>query len=463
MTSTPRYSEPRLLGSLSAFRDSRVEFQRQVMRQYPDVATVRLGPFELLSVGAPELVREVLVAQADAFVKSYGLSLFARPILGDGLLTSEGPTHRRHRQLLAPAFGPVQMRGYASIMGARAHSVLTSMLRDQHVDITEQTMRVALEIAAQSLFGAEVKDQAFRIGEIVTEAIEALMATMTVSLPMPPLVPTPTNLRLHLAVRRLDAVVYQMIRERRRRRDERRDVLSLLLSARDEDSTTMSDRQVRDEVMTLFLAGHETTAVSLVWTLVLLSRNPHVRQAVEDELDRVLGGRPPTFEDAAQLSLTLRVIKESMRLCPPVYMLGRRAVRRTSLGGHTVRRNQVVLINTFGIHHRPDLYPDPERFDPDRFLPENEARRPRLAYLPFGMGHRVCIGSQFALLEAQMVLASWLQRARFDLLDAARPIEFHPLITLRPRGAVRMSVTPRHAMRGRASGSACESTASAPG
>jgi cytochrome P450 len=441
---TPHYSEKHLLGSLPSFRKSRVAFQQQVMRQYPDVATVRLGPFELLSIGKPDVVNEVLVAQQDAFVKSYGLSLFAQPLLGNGLLTSEGSEHRRHRRLIAPAFGQGQMRDYAAVMSRRGEVLLEGMLNRSDVDITQEAMRVALEIAAEALFGADLTGQASRIGEVVTDAIEGLQATMTVSLPLPPFVPTPTNRRLQRAVRKLDQVVYKMIGDRRRAKEQRNDVLSLLLSARDGDGSSMSDRQVRDEVMTLFLAGHETTAVSLIWTLVLLARHPDIRRKVEEEVDRVLGGRAPCFEDAEQLSLTLRVLKESMRLFPPVYMLGRRATRATSVGGHRVRKNQVMLINTFGMHHRADLYPDPERFNPDRFLPENEAKRPRLAYLPFGAGPRVCIGQQFALLEGQMVLASWLRRARFDLVEPHRVIEFHPLITLRPKGAVMMSVIPRH-------------------
>lgn len=443
LRSIPRVSESHPLGSLPLFRRSRIEFQRQVMRQHPGIARVRLGIFEVLSVGAPELVHQVLVTHGDAFAKSQGLSLFARPLLGDGLLTSEGAKHRRQRRLLAPAFLQGQMAPYATVMAQRSKAALERILASRELDMTAECMRVALEIVAKSLFGAELSDRASEVGAMVTEAIECIMGAMTAHLPMPPFIPTPANLRLHAAVKRLDAVVYRMLDERRARGGAGDDVLSLLLAARDEDGQGMSDRQVRDEVMTLFLAGHETTAVALSWTLILLAQHPEIRARVEEEIDAEFDRAPQAVEGVPRLPLTLRVLKEAMRLYPPAYMLGRRALRAVDIGGYPVRKGQVVLINTYGIHHRADLYPEPERFDPDRFLPEREAARPRYAFLPFGAGARVCIGAQFALLEAQIVLATWLRRVRFDLVSPQQPIALEPLITLRPKAPVMMTVTER--------------------
>jgi cytochrome P450 len=205
----------------------------------------------------------------------------------------------------------------------------------------------------------------------------------------------------------------------------------------------MDDRQLRDEVMTAFLAGHETTANALTWSLILLAKHPLVRERVEAELDRALPGRCPRYADLPQLPLTLRVFKEALRLYPPVYMLGRRAIRPVELAGYPVRKNQVVLVNVFGMHRRPDLFEEPTRFDPDRFLPERERELPRHAFLPFGGGPRTCIGSHFALMEGQLLLASWLRQARFELLDSAGEVGLQPLITLRPKSAVRMRVSAR--------------------
>jgi cytochrome P450 len=439
----PRIVAPGLLGSLPAFRASRLDFQLAAMREHADIARVRLGPFEVLLVGAPELAHALLVTEADDFVKSYGLSLFARPILGDGLLTSEHALHKRQRRLIAPAFGKRQIAEYAELMSERAEQSLTRMLAAGELDISAETMRVTLEIVGKTLFDSELADAASEIGNALTEAMECVMGTMAAAVPLPPFVPSPRNIRLARAKRRLDAVVYDLIRARRAHPTSRSDLLSLLLAARDEDGSAMSDRQVRDEVMTALLAGHETTANALTWTLILLARHPEQRSEVEAELDRVLAGRPAQIEDLPALPRTFATFKEAMRLYPPVYLLGRRALRATALCGYPVAKNQVVLIATYGMHRRADLYPQPESFDPSRFLPAREEQLPRQAFLPFGAGARTCIGNHFALLEGQLLLARWLARARFELVSDAAEIALEPLITLRPKGPVRMRVNAR--------------------
>jgi cytochrome P450 len=439
----PRLTSSGLLGSLPAFRKSRLDFQLQALREHPDIARARFGPFTVLLIGSPELVHALLVTQADDFVKSYGLSLFARPILGDGLLSSEHALHRRQRRLIAPAFSKRQIGQYAALMCERAEQSLARMLAAREVDIGAETMRVTLEIVGKTLFGAELADAASEVGNAVTDAMECVVGTMADAVPLPPFVPSPRNLRLARAKRRLDALVYALIRSRREKPTASSDLLSLLLAARDEDGSAMSDRQVRDEVMTALLAGHETTANALAWTLILLARHPEQRNALEHELDRVLQGRAAEARDLPALPLTFATFKEAMRLYPPVYLLGRRALRDTQLGGYAVRKNQVVLVASYGMHRRADLYEDPERFDPSRFLPEREERLPRQAFLPFGAGARTCIGNHFALLEGQLILARWLQRARFELTPADQRIELEPLITLRPKAPVPMRVTAR--------------------
>jgi cytochrome P450 len=442
----PRLSTSGLLGSLPAFRKSRLDFQLLAMREHADIARTHFGPFEVLLIGAPELVHALLVTQADDFVKSYGLSLFARPILGDGLLTSEHALHRRQRRLLAPAFAKRQISDYAALMGERATQSLERMLTAGKLDIGAESMRVTLEIVGKTLFDTELADAASEVGKAVTDAMECVVGSMADAVPLPPFIPSPRNLKLARVKRRLDALVYALIRARRERASGSTDLLSMLLLARDDDGSGMSDRQIRDEVMTALLAGHETTANALTWTLILLARNPELRAEVESELDRVLQGAPPELSHLPSLPLTLATFKEALRLYPPVYLLGRRALRATDLCGYPVRKNQVVLVATYGMHRRADLYPDPERFDPRRFLPEHEERLPRQAFLPFGAGARTCIGNHFALLEGQLVLARWLARARFELSPSDQNIGLEPLITLRPKGPVWMRVTARRFM-----------------
>ncbi|MBN9165530.1 MAG: cytochrome P450 [Myxococcales bacterium] len=254
-------------------------------------------------------------------------------------------------------------------------------------------------------------------------------------LPLPPMIPSPQNLRYKRAVARLDDVVYRIIRERRAEGADRGDVLSMLLHARDEEGASMTDRQVRDEAMTLALAGHETTANALAWTFYLLARHPEVRARMESEIDAL--GHAPTYDDLKKLPYTLAVFKEAMRLYPPAYILGRRPIEDTSIGEYRVRRNSIVLVSVMGIHRRPDVWSDPERFDPERFLGEREKQLPRCAYMPFGAGPRICIGNHFALMEGHVVLATIARRVRFDLASAA-PVELDPLVTLRPKGGMHM-------------------------
>jgi cytochrome P450 len=444
--SIPRASARHWLGSLPEFRRSRAQFQLDLMREHHDIARVRLGPFEVLVVFAPELAHEVLVAQADMFVKSYGLSLFARPVLGDGLLTSERTLHRRQRRLIAPVFVQRQVASYARLMAERAERSLADMLSAGVVDVSERAMAVTLEIVGKALFDTELGGAASEVGECVTAAMQSIMGTMTSALPAPPFIPTPHNLRLRRVIKRLDQLVYGMIAERRAQPSAHDDMMSLLLAARDEDDGSgMTDRQVRDEVMTALLAGHETTATVLSWALVLLAQHPEQRLRVEAELDQVLGARAPALADLPRLPLCMGVMKETLRLRPSVYLLGRRALSAGQIGAFPVRKNQVVLIGVYAMHRRAELYPEPERFDPERFLPEREKSLPRHAFLPFGAGPRMCIGNHFALLEGQLLLASWLSRARFELVEPARPVEDEPLMTLRPKGPVTMRVSARAA------------------
>lgn len=438
----PRIEGHPLLGHLQAFRKDRVAMQLRVAREQPDIAKLRIGLIPAVMIGAPSMAHEVLAVKHASFVKAPGLSIFLRPLLGNGLLTSERAMHARQRRLIAPAFAHKRISSYAATMAERSGR-FAAQLADGHVlDVAESIMGLTLEIVGKTLFDAEVVSNADEVGKAVTVAMHCAMTQVSSLVPIPPFVPTPLNLRNRRAVAQLDAILYRIIRERRARGGDRVDLLSMLLATQDEDGGSMSDQQIRDEAMTLFLAGHETTANALSWALYLLARNPAARARLEAEVDAL--GRLPSYEDLKQLPWTLAVMKETLRLYPPAYILARRTVADVTIGPHRIKKPTIVLVNVLGMHRRPDLFRSPESFDPERFLGDAEKQLPRCAYMPFGAGPRICIGNHFALMEGQVVLASLLKRLRFDLVSDV-PVEPDPLVTLRPRGGVTMRVTVREA------------------
>jgi cytochrome P450 len=439
----PRSGGHPLLGHLLEFRRDRFGLAQRMGKEDQELVEMRMGFFTILMASSARAAHEILVEKADGFVKSRGLSVFARPLLGDGLLTSEHEVHKRQRRMMAPVFAHKRIAAYGEVMVDKALHTL-ERLRTEGVaetDLAEEMMRLTLEIVGKTLFDAELAGEASAVGDALTIAMRQMMDAMVRVIPTPPSVPTPGNLRLRRAVQRLDEIVYGMIRERRASGVDRGDMLGMLLATRDaDDGTGLGDREVRDQAMTILLAGHETTANALAWTFYLLGRHPEARDAVEREVDAVLGGRPATTADLPHLPYALSVIKESMRLYPPAYMIGRRTTKDLTIGGTRVGRGQVVIVNVIGIHRNGDAFPDPDRFDPDRFAPEREKALPPHAYMPFGAGPRICIGNHFALMEAHLVLATLAQKVRFDLASDA-PAETDPLVTLRPRGGLPVRVS----------------------
>lgn len=445
---TPRVPGHPVLGHFTAWGKERTELQLRVARDYPDIASLRFGLVRARMVSSPALAYEVLTNKQEAFVKAPGLTVFLKPVLGKGLLTSEGAFHAAQRKLIAPAFAHKRIASYADTMAERAARWAASLEDGDRLDVSEAMMRLTLEIVGKTLFDAEVADDADEVGEALTQAMTTAMAQINSLVPVPPFVPTPTNLRNRRAVARLDAIVYRIIRERRAQGGDRGDLLSMLLEAQHEDGARMTDRQVRDESMTLFLAGHETTSNALAWTLMLLAKNPDARARLEAEVDAL--GRAPTYDDLRLLPYTLAVLKESMRLYPPAYVLARRAAEDTQVGGHRIGKNTFVIVNVLGIHRRPDIYDEPNAFRPERFLGDAEKHLPRCAYMPFGAGPRICIGNHFALMEGHVLLATILRHARFDLATSEE-IRVDPLVTLRPKNGVPMRVMLREPKRERAS------------
>ena len=441
----PRVAGHPILGNLSEFRRDRVGFLLRVAHEHGDIARVRFGfLMRGVVISAPELARETLVECEDAFVKGVGLSLFARPLLGDGLLTSEHDVHRRQRRMMAPAFMPRRIAEYADTIAACADRSVARLAGAATADLSREMMQLTLEVAGETLFHSDLSGDAGEVYGALTAAMERVSEQIGAVLPLPPSVPSPANLRVRRDIRRLDEVIYRLIRQRRAGGGDTGDLLSMLLLARDQDDGgVMTDKQVRDEAMTIMLAAHETTANALVWSLYLLAHNPDVRERLEDEVDRVLAGRSPDLAALTRLPYALQVFKEAMRLYPPAYIVVRRARRDVTIGGHEVREGEAVIVNIIGMHRRASCFPDPLRFRPERFAAEEEKAMDRHAYLPFGGGPRVCIGNHFALMEGHIALARLVQELRFDLLPGHERADLEPLITLRPRGGMPMRISRR--------------------
>lgn len=445
-----------LLGCLPELARDRLGLLARAYREGGELVRVPV-PGRTLFVGtSPEVAADVLKREAASFVKFYGLARFSRPVLGDGLLTSEGARHRRQRKLVAPALGRKEIGGYVATMAQHAEASRERLARlTSPVDIHAEMTRLTLGIATETMFGSSAEADAQAAGAQAGDAATAAGAAIHAAtgyiahevgalVHLPLTWPIPRHVRLKRAVATLDALVYGLIAARRRATGPARDdLLGRLLAARDDDDgQAMSDADVRDEVMTLFVAGHETTANALTWALYLLARHPDAAERLAAEARAVLAGRAPTLDDLPALPYALQVFKEAMRLYPPAYMVGREATADVVVAGARVPKGATVLVSIWGLHRRADFFPDPERFDPDRFDPEREAALPKGAYLPFADGPRVCVGNHFALVEGQVVLAHLAQHLRFS----ARPgplVLPEPRVTLRPRRTIALDVIRR--------------------
>lgn len=434
-TSVPPVPGLPVLGNLLQFRRDRLALQDAAMEVGP-LARVQLAHIPVYVASSAEIARRVLVDDADAYVKSAGLQ-FLIPLLGEGLLTADGEHHRRHRKLLAPAFAPKRLSAYGDAMVDETRRQVAGWRPGAQIDVAHEMMELTLAIAGRTLFNADVRGDARTVASGLEHAMRSMVHNLTSPVRLGYAWPLPRHLRMKYAVRTLDRVVYRLIEEGRRAGSDRGDVLSMLLLAADE-AGGLSDREVRDEVMTLLLAGHETTANTLAWTWHELGRHPAVLARLADEIRAAVGDRPVTADDLPQMPWNLAVIEEAMRLHPPAYMIGRESTRDVVVGGHQLPPRSLVAVYIRGIHRRAAYYPEPLAFRPERFLGEARKARPRHHYLPFGAGPRVCIGSHFALLEAQLCLATLVQHA--DLRLHRYDVAPEPLVTLRPRGGLPATV-----------------------
>lgn len=387
-------------------------------------------PWFLLS--HPDDIETVLVEHARIMGRDDYVETLERT-LGKGLLTSEGPLWKRQRKLMAQAFTPRRIREYAETMVEVAERDL-SWVDGQELNIHQEMSRLTMEIVAAVLFGTGIGPREVEIVGTSMEAInEFYAASPEALLKLPGWVPTPLNRRVARAVTQLDGLIYEIIAERRRG-EPRSDLLGTLLAAVDDSGEGMDDQQLRDEAMTLFLAGHETTALTLAYSLYLLGKYPEVERRLLAELDEVLDGAQPTVADIGRLTYTKQVLEESMRLFPPAWATGREALEELELRGVRIAKGSQLIMSEWVVHRDPRWFPDPEAFDPDRWTPERRRALPRYAYFPFGGGPRVCIGNHFAMMEATLLLAMIVARGHLEIIPGQR-LELEPSVTLRPKGA----------------------------
>jgi cytochrome P450 len=428
-------------GNLPQFRSGRLPFMEQCARDYGDVVALRFGPRRVFLVNHPDGIEEVLVGQARNFIKHFALRL--NPVvLGSGLLTSEGDFWLRQRRLIQPAFLPSRIAVYAPAMVAATERLMNEWRSGEARDLHVEMKGLTLAIAAETLFGADATGNASVVNSALRVLQDSFLLRFDRLVPIPAWLPTPANLRFHRAVRNLDAIVYEFIRQRRAAGGERTDLLSLLLRVREEDGGRMSDKQVRDEAMTLFLAGHETTALALSWTWYVLTQNPAAEERLLAEVRQVLGGRTPTADDWPRLKFTEQVVQESMRLFPPVYAFGREALEDCTIGGYRVPRGTTILMSPWVVQRDPRFYEAPEAYRPERWQSEAVRAMPKFAYFPFGGGPRICIGNNFAMMEMVLVVATMVQRFRFELLPEPAVVPW-PAFTLRPRDGIPVRVVRR--------------------
>lgn len=424
-------------------RRNPIAFLTGLANQYGDLVYFKLGPMQVFLVNNPDYIRDVLVTHNRNFMKGEGLQR-AKRLLGEGLLTSEGEFHLRQRRLAQPAFHRQRIAGYAMTMVEYAARACDEWRAGAERDIARDMMRLTLAIAGKTLFDADVESEADEIGEALTATFE-LFNSMT--LPFSRLLarlPLPASKRFQKARDRLDATIYRIIDERRASGEDRGDLLSMLIAARDEegDGSGMTNEQLRDEAMTIFLAGHETTANALAWTWYLLSQNPEVEARFHAEVDEVLKGEPATAEDFPRLRYTEMVFAESMRLYPPAWIIGRRALGDYQINGYSIPASSILVMSQFVTHHDPRFFPNPFRFDPERWTPEARESRPKFSYFPFGGGPRLCIGESFAWMEGALVLATIAQRFKMRLAPGHQ-VELRPMVTLRPKHGMRMILESR--------------------
>jgi cytochrome P450 len=406
-------------------------------RKYGDIFRMSLLRTPIYTLTHPDYIEYVLRTNHRNFVKDYFTHQVSR-LVGQGLLTNEGESWRKQRQLAQPAFQMNQLQKYGAVMVDATERLVHGWHAEAKIDVHQQMMRLALDIVSRALFSADVADDAAEVGGALEEAMKHLVHPLSYTR-VGPWLPTPGLRRFHRARRRLDGIIYRPIQQRRQTANKPDDFLTRLLTLHDEDGREMSDRQVRDELMTLFLAGHETTALAMSYCFYLLARHPGAEQRLADEIEAVTQGSPPTAADLPRLPFAESVIKETMRLYPPAWGIGREPVSDCEIGGYHVPAGTQIQLIQYVVHRDPRWFDDPELFRPERWDNDFSRRIPRCAYFPFGDGPRICIGNHFAMMEAVLILATIIPRFRLRLVTD-HPLDLIPSVTLRPRHGIPMVV-----------------------
>lgn len=421
-------------------RRNPIKFLTGLYEKFGDVVYFKLGPQPVVLLTNPDNIRDVLITHNKQFMKGEGLQR-AKKLLGEGLLTSEGEFHLRQRRLAQPAFHRQRIAAYATTMVDYAERLSEGWQPGEERDIAREMMRLTLAIAGKTLFDADVETEADEIGDALSETMEMFNYLTLPFFQILEKLPLPVMKRFKAARQRLDETIYRMIRERRESGEDRGDLLSMLIQARDTegDGTGMTDAQLRDEAMTIFLAGHETTANALAWTWYLLSQNPEAEAKLHAEIDEVLAGRAATAEDYPRLKYAEMVFAEAMRMYPPAWVIGRRVLNDYRINEYQIPDRSIILMSQYVSHHNPKYFPEPDRFDPERWTPEAREARPKFSYFPFGGGPRLCIGESFAWMEGVLVMATLARKWRMQLAPNHR-VELQPLVTLRPKHGMKMKL-----------------------
>ena len=428
-----------VLGNLLDFGRDPIAFFEKCAREYGDIVSLKLGSWPALFINHPDLFDYVLVENNKNFIKHSFFFRHVTDLFGAGLLTNEGQPWLRQRRLMQPAFHRDRVAGYGRTMAEYTQRMLDAWDAEQKTnrDTHRDMMKLTMEIATKTLFGGDVTDaEAADIGAAFDDAVVSIADRFRRPVKIPEWLPIPGNLRWRHAVKRLDALVYDML-DQKRRRGPGDDLLTMLTEARDEDGSAMDAKQIRDEAVTIFLAGHETTAIALSWTFYLLAQHPEIEERLAQEV------KGASASELVRLPFLANVVNESMRLYPPAYALGREALADCELGGYHVPKGTTIFIVPWVSHRDPRWFDDPLAFRPDRWNNDFAKTLPRFAYLPFGGGPRLCIGLSFALMEAAILLGSIVQRYRLTRDAGMPPIDPFASITLRPNGGMPMQVTPR--------------------
>ncbi|HKR13449.1 MAG TPA: cytochrome P450 [Pyrinomonadaceae bacterium] len=431
-----------IMGVMREFNDNTLAFIERCHRDYGDVVHTRFLWVHVYFIYNPDDIETLLTTNARSYRKAESLrSPFFRRLVGNGLVTSEGEFWRRQRRLAQPAFHRQRISSYGETMVQYAQRMLDTWRHGEQRDLSRDMTRLTLEVVVKTLFNADVSRDADHVGQVLTGLVKPFASQATLKWILDNRLPTPEHRRYFNAVSEIDRIVFRIIAERRASGYDEGDLLSMLLQAQDDDGTRMSDAQLRDEVMTLFLAGHETTALALSWSWYLLALHPEAEKKFHDELDEVLGGRVPDVSDLPKLKYTDMIVKEVMRLYPPAFAVGREAIEETELGGFPVPKGTQVFAFQWVTQRDSRYFDEPAAFKPERWANGMSEQLPKYAYFPFGGGPRQCIGNYFAMMEIVLLLATIGQRFRFSLVD--KKVEVLPVLSLRPKSGIKVVVGQR--------------------